>query len=646
MDKGFEIASAREYLLTNGLGSYSSSTMSGANTRRYHGLLVASFNPPTERLVMVSKIEETVRYNGHEYPLSSNQYPGVIYPEGFRLVDRYEADGKSVRWTYGAADWLLTKQIEMADLENKVWVTYANASTQQIELEVNPLCVYRDYHALFHESGEFDFYQEKITEKKRIIYARYGAHPLFVEFSEGNWTPDNNWYKSFEYAWEQRRGFPANEDAVSVGKLSITLEPMQSVWIAFSTEPVTKVDAKLAEPAPSENDHPQFVSDLIGSSRQFVVRRKSTNGETIIAGYPWFTDWGRDTMIAVRGISIATGRQNEARNILETFLSVLSEGMLPNRFPDYPNEPLEYNTIDATLWLFVALFEYYQKFQDTSLIAKAMKSLGDVIDWHIKGTRYGIHVTDEGLLYGGEAGVQLTWMDAKVDGVVITPRIGCPVEINALWYNALCIYRFFSRELSIAYEERIDHLIEKCRLSMGWFFTNENGYLNDVVIPGAYVDDSIRPNQIYAVSLPFSPISKAQQDEVLDCITEKLLTPLGLRTLDAEHADFKATYEGNAWSRDSAYHQGTVWPFLWGEWALAYLRKHDFDVRACEYVWRGSSALQHHFYNEGCARAIAEVFDGLEPSVGKGCVQQAWSVGMLLSVFLHPHFNWSFLTQS
>jgi predicted glycogen debranching enzyme len=641
MSNDFDVAASREYLLTNGIGGYCSSSMSGANTRRYHGLLVASFNPPTERLVMLSKVEETVIHHGQQHALASNQYPGAVHPTGFDLIHEYQADNKRVRWTYGTPEWQVLKTIEMVNLQNKVVISYANASTHSIELELMPLLVYRDYHGMFAESTEYDFYQQQRSEHERVVYARYGARPLTIAYTAGVWATEYVWYKNFEYAWELRRGFPATEDAISVGKLRIVLEPMEGVSITFSTETPQVNDT--ASTGAVDGDYPEFITDLISSSRQFVVHRKSTNGKTIIAGYHWFTDWGRDTMIAVRGISIATGRQQEAKNILQTFLSVLSEGMLPNRFPDYPGERLEYNTIDATLWLFVALYEYYQRFQDASLIADSMPKLREVIDWHISGTRYNIRVTDEGLLYGGETGVQLTWMDAKVDGVVITPRIGCPVEINALWYNALCIYRFFSRELSLAYEDAVDVLIEKCRLSICWFFTNENGYLNDVVIPAAYVDDSIRPNQIYAVSLPFSPIPRAQQEEVMEVVTAKLLTPFGLRTLEPDHEDFRARYEGDAWTRDNAYHQGTVWPFLWGEWALAFLRLKDFDVEACKHVWEASANLRLHFYNDGCARGIAEIFDGQEPGKGKGCVQQAWSVGMLIIVFLHPNFNWSFL---
>ncbi len=643
MKLNFEEASSKEYLLTNGIGSYSSSTVSGANTRRYHGLLVASFNPPTDRLVLVSKIEETLIADGVPYELSSNQYPGKIHPEGYGFMESYNCETEKATFKYSVANCSLEKTLEIIQGENIVVVTYTNSSAQAIELLLMPLLVYKDYHALFYQDEQFNFYKEDLGDNYFKVYAKYEAHPLYVKFTKGSWKDEHDWYKKIQYKQEEARGFNFEEDAISIGKVEVSLVANESMQLIFSTDEIKKRKKKVVKKVADTNDYPAFINDLIKSSRQFVVDRKSTGGSTIIAGYHWFSDWGRDTMIALRGISIATGKKDEAKSILKTFLSVLSEGMLPNRFPDYPDEDVEYNTIDATLWLFIALYEYHQKFADNKLIAEALPALKEIIGWHIKGTRFNIHVTPEGLIYGGETGYQLTWMDARVDGFVVTPRIGCPVEINALWYNALCIYQFFNEELLNKKIEDIDRLIRKCKQSFLHFFVNQKDFLNDVVIPGVYADDSIRPNQIYSVSLPFSPLNKVSQKKVLGSVSENLLTPYGLRTLDVFNPDFKPLYEGNAWQRDNAYHQGTVWPFLWGEWALAYLKQNNFSSKACKYIWEQSAPLQHHFYNEGCALAIAEIFDGLQPSTGKGCVQQAWSVGMLLAVFLNSDFNWSLI---
>jgi predicted glycogen debranching enzyme len=376
-----------------------------------------------------------------------------------------------------------------------------------------------------------------------------------------------------------------------------------------------------------------FIRDLVISGDQFLVHRRSSDAYSLIAGYPWFTDWGRDTMMAMRGLIIATGRQEEARSILSTFIRYLSEGMIPNRFPDAGETP-EYNTIDATLWLFVAMYEYVEKFGDPGFARQHYDDLGGILEAHIKGTRYNIHVTPEGLLYGGTPGVQLTWMDAKVDGVVVTPREGCAVEINALWYNALSIYAWLGMLLERDVTAITDR-IAAFRQTFQQYFFNDLGYLNDVVIPGRVVDDAIRPNMIYAVSLPFSPLTAEQQRQVLDVVTQHLYTPLGLRSLSPGHPDFKPTYDGDQWQRDHAYHQGTVWAFLWGEYCLARLKVFNYSDEACRWVEREVAALEQHFYQDDGLYAISEVFDGVNPGSGKGCIQQAWSVGMLLLVHLN-----------
>ncbi|MEO7310236.1 MAG: amylo-alpha-1,6-glucosidase [Chitinophagaceae bacterium] len=644
MHLDFEEAASKEYLLTNGIGGYSSSSIAGANTRRYHGLLVASLFPPTDRLVLVSKIEETLVANGVCYELSSNQYPGSVHPRGYSYIENYNCNTENATFNYNVAGYALEKKIEMVQGENTVMLSYTNRSKEAVELLLMPLLVYRDYHTLFYQDEQFDFYEEGLADDYFKVYAKYQAHPLYLKFTKGNWKGEHDWYKKIQYRQEEARGFDFQEDAISIGRVAVSLAANETIQLIFSTDEINEIPEKAAKEITDTNSYPAFVNDLIKSSRQFVVHRKSTGGSTIIAGYHWFTDWGRDTMIALRGISIATGKKEEAKSILKTFLSALSEGMLPNRFPDYTGEAVEYNTIDATLWLFVTLYEYHQKFADVTFIKGALPQLKEVIDWHIKGTRFNIHLTPEGLLYGGETGFQLTWMDARVDDFVVTPRIGCPVEINALWYNTLCIYQYFNKAVSGKELDEINPLIKKCKQSFLQFFVNQNDYLNDVVIPGVYVDDSIRPNQVYAVSLPFSPLNTVYQKKVLESVTEHLLTPFGLRTLNTANAQFKPVYEGNAWHRDHAYHQGTVWPFLWGEWALAYLKQNDFSSKACKYIWEQSIELRDHFYDAGCAFAIAEIFDGLQPITGKGCVQQAWSVAMLLAVFLNKDFDWSLIT--
>jgi predicted glycogen debranching enzyme len=644
MEQIFKDLSEKEYLLTNGIGGYCSSSFSGANTRRYHGLLVASFNPPTDRKVLLSKIEEKIIVNEKEYELSANQYPDNIHPKGFEYLTNYTVDNNQAVIDFKHDDFSVTKILSVVQEENTTIIQYSNNGTSTIQLELNPMLVYRDYHGLFKQADEFNFYTERSGETALKVFAKYEAEPLYINASAGNWNLQHSWYKNFELVVEDERGFPFTEDAMNIGTLTVSLLPGENISINFSTKENACLEIVPLKEKYFTDDKkvPAFVKALEASSRQFVVQRKSTGGSTIIAGYHWFTDWGRDTMIAMRGISIATMRQEEAKSILQTFFKYLDKGILPNRFPDY-DEELEYNTIDATLWLFVALYEYQQAFNDIDFIKSVLPYLKSITDEHANGTRYNIHVTEEGLLYGGEEGVQLTWMDAKVDGYVVTPRIGCPVEINLLWYNALKIYQHFNKLCKKKVDIKVAELAVKFAQSFSQYFTNSKGYLNDVIVPNVSADASIRPNQIYAVSLPFSPLSDQQKLKVLEVVQDNLLTDYGLRTLDINHVDFKPLYQGNSWDRDNAYHQGTVWPFLWGEWAMAYLNQHGFNAENCLYVWDASKKLQYHFYNEGCLNSIAELFDGLQPSAGKGCVQQAWSVSMLLKVFLDSRFDYSLI---
>ena len=644
MENQFSELSEKEYLLTNGIGGYCSSTFSGANTRRYHGLLVAAFNPPTDRMVLVSKIEETVIIDGNSIELSANQYPEAIHPQGFQWVQTYAVENNKAIINFKGAQLQLQKVISMVSGENTTTVQYTNHSSQKIELQLNPLLVYKDYHGLFKQEPQFDFYTEALEYQALKVYAKYQAHPLIFKISSGNWTLKPVWYKNFQHTIEKERGFDFEEDAMSIGTVNVLLAEGDSCTISFSSpgEAALPMKPKYEALYTANKNYPNFIKDLELSSRDFVVHRKSTEGSTILAGYHWFTDWGRDTMIALRGISIATFRKDEAKSILQTFFNYLDAGMLPNRFPDY-EEALEYNTIDATLWLFVALYEYQLTFNDPEFIKEVLPSLKSILDAHIKGTRYDIHVTEEGLLYGGIEGVQLTWMDAKVEGYVVTPRIGCAVEINLLWYNALHIYQHFNTVLYNKTDKAIMTQLAAFKKEFVKNFLNESGYLNDVVLPGGLSDASLRPNQIYAVSLPFSPLSAKQQKSILEIIQKELLTDYGLRTLAQHHIDFKPVYTGNAWNRDTAYHQGTVWPFLWGEWAIGYLQLNGYSPSNCHIIWEASKKLQHHFYNQGCIKGIAEIFDGLTPEKGKGCTQQAWSVSMILRVFLDQQFDFSLI---
>ncbi len=629
-----------EWLETNGQGGYASSSITGANTRKYHGLLVAPFNPPTERRVLVSKVEERVKQGDAIDDISVNLYPNTSHPKGEQFLVDFERRPIS-RWNYENTNWKLSKKTFMVQGSNTTVVCYMNTGKSAFEIELHPLFEDKDYHSTFHENS-FDYYYEHNNKKSIKIHSYPDSPALYFSWSKGGFQEHRAWYKDIQLSKEAYRGQDAVEDYYRIGFLNVNLKPGESVSITFTTDAdmVSKRYANLEKKATSFDNSlsdkkikSTFYNDLLKSGNQFIVDRASTKSKTIIAGYHWFTDWGRDTMIAMRGLTIAAGDQKTSKSILSTFFKYLDQGMLPNRFPDYDGQEVEYNTIDATLWLFVTLYEYYIKFGDRDFIKSKTPHLALVLAHHIDGTRYNIHLTDEGFISGGEDGWQLTWMDARVEGYVVTPRIGCPVEINALWYNALCIYEFFCKELNKDCDAEIIKIKKTFKKNFKTYFLNEEGYLNDVVISKNNVDDSFRPNQIYAVSLPFSLLNKKEEKTITNLISDKLLTDYGLRTLNIENEHYIGHYGGNQWSRDTAYHQGTVWPFLLMEYWEAYLKVNNYQLKHKKIVVDALKPLQDHFYSQDCIHAISEIFDGEHPNQGRGCVQQAWSVAALVKLY-------------
>lgn len=638
----FAELSAKEWLVSNGIGGYASSTVIGANTRRYHGLLVAALNPPTQRTVMVSKVEECIVFNRDcVFGLSSNKFPGAVHPNGFQYFRFFERKPLP-RMKFEARGYHLLKTVFMVHGSNTAVVEYENTGDSTYKLRLTPLFIHRDYHALATENPFLDYWMKQ-ENGYYTLYAHYGAAPLYFNYSAGEFVEQRNWYKNFEYERERERGLDYREDCFSVAYVDVLLKPGQKVFLTFSTdENMVKKDPevlKAAELARLDSIVPaeitdSFLRDLMLAGEQFIVKRPVTDatgqiseGYSLLAGYHWFTDWGRDTMIAMRGLTIAAGKQEVSRSILDTFFRYLDRGMLPNRFPDQGETP-EYNTIDATLWLFVALYEYYQKFRDLEFVAARFDALTGILNHHLAGTRYNIHVTPEGFLSGGEGLAQLTWMDARVGDHVVTPRHGCPVEIQALWYNALRIYQYFAGTLGkpfAKYQAVGDALLQNFKK----YFQRPDGSLNDVVTDKG-PDVSIRPNQIYVVSLPFSLLDKSGEKKVVETVREHLLTAYGLRTLSPEHPDFKPEYGGNPWQRDTAYHQGTVWPFLLGEYITAWLKVHDWSEQSRQEALQLLEPLKKHFYQQGCIFGIAEIFDGQTPLSGKGTIHQAWSVGALI----------------
>jgi len=532
----YEAASGREWLETNGIGGFACSTISGANTRRYHGLLTAAIRPPLGRVTMLSKFEETLSIDGATFELSTNQYPNAIYPNGYKYLKNFRLDPFPV-WTFEVEEIEIEKKLFMIHGENTTVVEYritnyelritngklgedqppkAEDLRPKMELELKPLLSFVDYHHLQRETSEFNPTFE--TLESLIEIHPFDEMPsLFFAHNAEAVEKTAVWYRNFEYAIEKERGFDFREDLFQPFSLKFDLS--EAAIVVVSTERQTTDDAekfekseierreKLIEIAEANDD---FTKQLVLAADQFIVSRG--DGKTVIAGYPWFSDWGRDTMIALNGLTLATNRTEIAKSILLEFSRHISEGMLPNRFPDAGDEA-EYNTVDATLWYFEAVRAYAEKTQDYEFVReKLYQKLANVIEWHLRGTRFQIHVDTDGLLYAGEAGMQLTWMDAKYETEVFTPRIGKPVEIQALWFNALKIMANYAEKFDDAENaEKYAAMAELAKQSFNAVFWNEaENCLFDVVINGMR-DASVRPNQIFAVSLPNAILDDAEK---------------------------------------------------------------------------------------------------------------------------------------
>ena len=452
--KNYVNISEKEWLVTNGIGGYASSSICFTNTRQYHGLLVAALNPPVGRRVLISKIEDFVHTkDGEKIPLTTIQHPGLLSPNGFENLDSFNIKDYP-KSTYKIDNIEIEKSILMVPNKNTTVLTYQNNSDVSVELELNPLFVDRDFHTTFTKSDAVDY---TFTLKNKLLTIKSGKKntKVYLNIGKGEFIEDRYWYDGIEYIEELRRGQNTNEDAYHLGyiKLKLNVGESYSLIMGLEKEVVESTSKKLKISYLNQQDAivPEkvinpFYRDLLKSGEQFIVRRKSTNSYSILAGYHWFSDWGRDTMIAMRGLCIAMKRQDISKSILNTFLAYLDKGMLPNRFPDKGEAP-EYNTADATLWLFVVLYEYNKQFKDDEFIKEIFPKLTDIIEHHIKGTRYDIHLTSEGFIWAGDSKTQLTWMDARIGDHTVTPRNGCPVEINVLWYNALCIYSKFSKKI-------------------------------------------------------------------------------------------------------------------------------------------------------------------------------------------------------
>jgi predicted glycogen debranching enzyme len=619
-----------EWLEADGLGGFASGTTSGIRTRRYHALLLPATSPPAGRVVLVNGLEVSVDTATGPVALSSHRYaPDVTHPDGASRIVAFSTDPWP-RWTFALPDG--------SRVEHECLVRHGSPVTVlawrlvdgrgPVRLHVRPLLSGRDYHELHHENPAFCFDAE--TSVGRIVWRPYPGIPSIVALTNGTYAHAPDWYRRFLYDEERERGLDDVEDLASPGVLTFELGAGEAT-LCLTTDPAATVDVAAVRTAERKR-RAQFPSRLQRAADAYVVARGS--GKTIVAGYPWFTDWGRDTFIALRGLCLATGRLDDARDILVEWSHHVSDGMLPNRFPDHGEMP-EYNSVDAALWYVVAVYDFLEAAkQRGKRVAKAdRKTLEDAVDailaGYARGTRHGIHVDDDGLLAAGVPGLQLTWMDAKVGDWVVTPRIGKPVEVQALWLNAL--------RIGAARSERWAELHARAQTSFEARFWNELlGCLHDVVDPdhrkGA-VDGGFRPNQILAVGgLPFPVIEGERARRIVDTVETRLWASIGLRSLAPGSAAYAPRYEGGVRERDGAYHQGTIWPWLLGAFVDAWVRVRGGTREAKAQARARFLAPVLAHLDEAGLDHVSEIVDAEPPHTPRGCPFQAWSVGEAIRI--------------
>ena len=633
---------SHEWLLTNGMGAFASSSVVGCNMRRYHGLLCAAVKPPVGRIMALNRIGELVYLDGRAdfLELSVNHFGQSIHPRGDRFLRQFEL-GQTAKWTFEVEGVRIVKELLLCWQKNLVGIRYhvEAPDNRTVELQLLPFVSLRDFHALQRKPDRHIF---QVRADGWEMDIQRDEHRLHLRADAGQFAQREDWWFGHKYPIETDRGLDDTEDLFSPGLLTHKITGSGSITLWAGVGPLAELpiwDDELARhlaptgrmtgpssPAtiPAEpqmqTDPSQAIQRLLRAAGDFVVDRSQPDGSlgtTIIAGYPWFADWGRDTMISLPGLLLVPGRFEEAGRVLRLFAQYVSKGMIPNRFDDYTNEP-SYNTVDASLWFIHACFEYRRMSGDEAMFnSHLLPACHAVVDGYRHGTRYNIGMDEkDGLMVAGDASTQLTWMDAKCDGVVFTPRHGKAVEINALWYNALRLLG----------ENELADKTQQGFLNAFWL--NPFRGLYDVVT-GDHRDDAIRPNQIFAASLPHSPLNPDQRRSVVEVVRRELLTPYGLRTLARQDPKYIRHYGGGPMERDRAYHNGLVWPWLIGHFLDAYLHTHDDTPDAIRQARVWLQPLVDHM-NQGCIGQISECFEAEEPHRPVAAPAQAWSVAEVL----------------
>jgi len=631
------VSATREWLVTNGIGGYACGTVAGMLTRRYHGLLIASLNPPVSRVCLVTKLDETATYGAGIYPLYVNRWrSGYVDPDGYRWLGSFHLEGTTPVWTFPLGNARLEKRIWMQPGANTTYIRYTLVGGDMpATLEVKALVNYRDHHSNTH-AGDWQMLVTPAPQGVEVL-AYEGATSFYLLSAEAPAAPEHIWLRDFYLSAEEYQGYDAFDDNLYAARFEVTLQPEASCTFVATLDPEAKLDgaaayaerqayeAQLLEQARPLSD--ARMEPVILAADQFLVKRslpENQNGCSVIAGYPWFADWGRDAMIGLPGLTLATGKPETAQCILRTYRHYVTQGMLPNHFPDAGQAP-EYNAIDATLWYIEGMRSYFEQTGDLALLQELFPVFEEIIRWHREGTRYNLHADpQDGLLYAGEPGIQLTWMGAKVGDWVVTPRMGKPVEINALWYNALCTMADFARALKKSdadYKTTAEQVAE----SFERFWNDERYYCYDVLDGPEGNDPTLRPNQLFAVALPHSPLSPEQQRAVVEICEERLLIPKGVRSLGPEEPAYIGHYGGDVLTRDAAYHQGTAWGWLLGLYVIAHLQVYGDTRRARAYMEPMFRNLEEHGVGN-----LSEIFDGDPPYAPRGCIAQAWTVALFL----------------
>ncbi len=614
----------QEWLIANGIGGFASGTVVGCNTRRYHGLLCAALLPPVGRVLMLNRLGEALRIQGAEerfIEFDINQFGDQFHPRGDRFLRRFDLEIALARWEYEIDGIRIVKEIQMPWQHNVVGIRYTiDPGDKPVELSLMPFVRMMDFHALRHEKVNFEE-----SNGPRTCSLKLDANKLTITADAGSFHPGPDWWYGQTYAIEAERGMDDKEDLYTPGRFVFSTARQSSITLWAGVDPLGTYnwDQEIARRRDRIKIAPEqspAIHRLTCAADDFIVARKTPDGKpgsTVIAGYPWFADWGRDTLISLPGLFLHTGRFDEAKQTLSVFAQYISEGMIPNLFDDYSNQP-SYNTVDASLWFIHAAFEYLRLSGDSDFFEKMLRpACHAIITGYTQGTRFHIKVDPtDGLVNQGDAGTQLTWMDAKCNGVCFTPRQGKAVEINALWHHALRL---------IGDNARADRVAESFRKA---FWLNPFRGLADVV-NGSVRDTAMRPNQIFAVSLPNSPLTRPQQEAVVEAVRRELLTPVGLRSLAKSDPNYHGRYTGPMWERDAAYHNGTIWAWPLGAFLDAYLKVHDRSEESIAQARRWLEPLLDTMQH-GCIGQIGEIFEGDEPHRGVGCFAQAWSVAEAL----------------